>query len=397
MNLAMQTTPSSLPAGLNITGVPPVHARFPPEPPPESVALNPPTLTGIYRSNLHYRVIPVMSDAEKLEAAVNLVHSTEGAGVVYAATAKAVEALHHALQAGGESATLYHGQLPAKLRNANQAAFMNGSYRVMVASSAFSSGNEKRDIRFVIHHQLPASPELYCRESGIAGHDGEPAECTLLYYRKDKQVQQFFLARRYPAADEIGGVYSSLQTLAAGNIAVSAARLNEARATVPENRILVALKLLMDAGFVGQDERHDYRLTPLRAKQKELAALVEAYREQSARDHAALERVVSYAQTGFCRWKTLLQYVGAQVEWSHCGVCDNCLQPPEQALSPEHIRQSAPAKRQEERSPLPRIGSVVRVARFGEGRVVACAGDKITISFPDKKTRTFLRNYVEST
>src|SRR4051812_21076156 len=70
------------------------------------------------------------------------------------------------------------------------------------------------------------------------------------------------------------------------------ARLHETRAAVPENRILVALKLLMDAGFVEQDEHHDYRLTRLRAKQKDLMALIETYHEQSARDHAALERVV---------------------------------------------------------------------------------------------------------
>ena len=75
-----------------------------------------------------------------------------------------------------------------------------------------------------------------------------------------------------------------------------------------------------------------YRVARQRIKPKELKELVNTYRDKSARDHEALERLVFYAQTGFCRWKVMLEYFGEHVDWSHCGVCDNCRQPPEQAL-----------------------------------------------------------------
>ena len=348
--------------------------------------------TGIYRSNLHYRVLNATSEREKLEQTLSLVHATPGAGIVYAATIKAADEARHALEQAGESVTWYHGQMPSRMRARNQDEFMRGERRVMVATNAFGMGIDKRDIRFVIHYQIPASLEAYYQESGRAGRDGETAECTLLHYAKDKQVQQFFLARRYPGADDLGAIYAALQTLAQEQPRISYARLHEALGQVSETRLQVALKLLKDGGLLEQDERLEYRLTRLRVKAKELTQLVETYRDKSARDQEALERMVFYARTGFCRWKVMLEYFGEQVDWSHCGVCDNCLQPPEQALSPEHVRDHAPPAPS---GKTPQVGSVVKVARYGEGRVVSSAAEKVVIEFPDGQTRTFLREYVE--
>ncbi|WP_168798717.1 ATP-dependent DNA helicase RecQ [Herbaspirillum sp. ST 5-3] len=350
--------------------------------------------TGIYRPNLHYRVIVTTGESEKLEETVRLVRKSHGSGIVYAATVKAAEQVYLLLRQAGESVTCYHGQLPAKTRTQNQDSFMTGASRVMVATNAFGMGIDKHDIRFVIHCQIPASLEAYYQESGRAGRDGEAAECTLLYYAKDKQVQQFFLARRYPGIDDLNTVYAAVQTLTAEHKRTSFAHLRDTLEQVPENRLQVTLKLLKDGGLVEQDDNLDYSVTRQRVKAKELNQLVENYREKSARDHEALERMVFYAQTGFCRWKVMLDYFGEEVEWTHCGVCDNCRQPPEQALSPAHVREHIPPETQKSKSPLPEVGSTVKVPKYGEGRVMSLADDKVTITFPDSQTRTFLREYV---
>lgn len=350
--------------------------------------------TGIYRSNLHYRVLAVTTESEKPDQTLQLVRETQGSGIVYAATIKAAEEIHHRLQEAGESVTWYHGQLPARVRSENQDAFMNGDRRIMVATNAFGMGIDKPDIRFIIHYQLPANLEAYYQESGRAGRDGKDAECILIHYAKDKQVQQFFLARRYPGVDDLGNVYATLLGLSQEHPQVSYARLQEQLEHMADTRLLVALKLLKDGGLLVQDDKLDYRLTRLRVDKKELRQLVESYRDKRTHDQEALERMVFYAQTGFCRWKVLLDYFSEPVEWSHCGVCDNCRRPPEQMLSPEHVRHHAPPPRTA-KVVLPVVGSAVKVAKYGEGRVVSSADDKVTIQFPDSQTKTFLSNYVE--
>jgi ATP-dependent DNA helicase RecQ len=350
--------------------------------------------TGIYRPHLHYSVVQVTSAAEKYQKALELVQRTAGVGIVYAATVKAAGEMHRILLDAGESVTLYHGKLHAAERKANQDLFMNGERRVMVATNAFGMGIDKIDTRFVIHLQVPANLEAYYQESGRAGRDGKDAECTLLFLQDDKRVQQFFLVKHYPQAAELKAVHQAMRELAQ-DAPVSFERIKEAIDELPASKLKICLKLLKDGRLLRQNRRLEYLLKGCEAKAAVYGQLAEVYAQKQERDREALEQMVSYAVSGFCRWKVLLDYFGDEVDgFEQCGHCDNCRNPPVAAAIRDDEFEPAP----DEPEPAAHafvVGARVRVPKFDVGTVQAVAGDEITIAFPDASTRTFRADYVE--
>jgi ATP-dependent DNA helicase RecQ len=354
--------------------------------------------TGIYRPNLHYRVVQVTNADERYAEALRLVREQGGVGIVYAATVKAAEEMHQILVEAGESVTLYHGKLHAAERKANQDLFMNDERRVMVATNAFGMGIDKPDTRFVIHLQIPANLEAYYQESGRAGRDGKDATCTLLFFQDDKRVQQFFLVKHYPTANDLRAVYEAVCELAnSGPVTID--RLEEA-VSEHESTLKVGLKLLKDAKLVRQNRKLEYVVTNAQPKAATFAELADVYVQKQERDKEALEQMVGYAVSGFCRWKLLLDYFGdAHPGFEKCCRCDNCLNPPALALPDIEIRDDEfdrePLATEEPSAPAFEVGARARVPKYGEGVVTAVAGDQVTIEFPDQEQRTFLAGFVE--
>jgi ATP-dependent DNA helicase RecQ len=356
--------------------------------------------TGMYRPNLHYSVIQVTRESEKLARAVELVRDAEGAGLVYAATVKAAEEVHAALRAAGVASGLYHGKLSAARRHEAQDAFMDGSMRVMVATNAFGLGIDKPDTRFVLHYQMPGGLDAYYQESGRAGRDGDDARCLLLFMHADKAVQQFFMAGKYPSREDLASLYVALLRERGDGEAWTLERLQEALDR-PKAKLQVGLRLLRHQRVVRQHRDGRLELTRAGLDDKALETLLAGYREKRESDRAMLERMVFYGQTGQCRWKVLLEPFGEAEDFGTCGHCDNCLRmalavataESEAAAAAAEGEQAAPAPSPSARPPFS-PGDAVRVARYGAGVVEAIDGEGVTVRFLDGPARTFLADYV---
>ncbi|MCF8076716.1 MAG: RecQ family ATP-dependent DNA helicase, partial [Desulfotignum sp.] len=151
-----------------------------------------PFLSGVQRENLRFQVWPVTKN-EKNDVIFNCLKENisdgDSGAIVYCAGRKKTEKISDFLNEKGIVSQAFHaGRSEPDKRNI-QDDFVAGKIPVICATNAFGMGIDKKDIRLVIHADIPGSLENYLQEAGRAGRDTAPADCILLYEQEDIEDQ----------------------------------------------------------------------------------------------------------------------------------------------------------------------------------------------------------------
>ncbi len=217
-------------------------------------------ITGFARPNLQFAVVPT-ANGQKMESIVNLLTSNSemGSGIIYVGTRSKADELVEALTDNDIKAVVYHAGMDANSRDWVQEQFMRGEAQVVVATNAFGLGINKKDIRFVIHHDLPGTVEAYYQEAGRAGRDGKPSFCLLFYHQQDRYLREFFIKGDNPSPEIIQEIYdfllrrAGLEVDAQASILITYAEISQSLSeSVPEMAIGTALKILEKEGYLAR-------------------------------------------------------------------------------------------------------------------------------------------------
>jgi ATP-dependent DNA helicase RecQ len=278
---------------------------------------------SFHRPNLAFDVRKVAGEADKLRVLGKLIQRLRRPGIVYCATVRAVDDLYVALRHGKIPVERYNGKMTGDEREKSQASFMSSGRKVvMIATNAFGLGVDKPDIRYIIHYQMPGSPESYVQEAGRAGRDGKPARCVLLFQPDDIAIQEHFLKEAHPTKTQARAVAEGLYAWSDEGKEVSVRDLALSMA-LPERRVRVVLSVLEAMGVAKEVRAARWSGVEPRPTRQAIDKASMVFESRRISDRRRLAELLKYMNLQSCRVQMMRTYFGED-PGEKCGLCDSC-------------------------------------------------------------------------
>lgn len=303
-------------------------------------------ISGFDRKNIILVVREISVKEEKQKKIVEIIEKTPWVWIIYCSSRKHVIEVSEYLVSVWIKAWIYKGDLSAGAREDEQNKFMNDEYKVMVATNAFGMWIDKKDIRFVIHYNLPGSIENYYQEVWRAGRDGRMSYGIVLASYGDTKIQEFFIDHTYPEKKQIlefyDYLYKDFKTSEGKWTRVAKTYFVLASESGVGNDMIVwsIIKILEKYNIIRRwleetDSESDFRgrgLTLLQDKRPHSHLMIDWKRQDLLKDESnfkleQMKRLLFYPS---CRKRFILEYFGDTEDlatlWDNCWLCDFCLE-----------------------------------------------------------------------
>lgn len=214
--------------------------------------------TTATRTNLHYVVLHKETEEEKYAALRTLIEQKDCPTIVYVSRTKKTKELAEKLTLDGYPAKPFNGKMDSAEKIENQEAFIANRIKVIVATSAFGMGVDKKDVGLVVHYEISDSLENYVQEAGRAGRDQNlQADCYVLFNEDDLDKHFMLLNQTKLSISEIQQVWKAIKDLTKSRPSVCRSALEIARQAGwddsvhdIETRVKTAIAALENAGYV---------------------------------------------------------------------------------------------------------------------------------------------------
>jgi ATP-dependent DNA helicase RecQ len=159
------------------------------------------------RKNLTYSVY---KSENKIQNIIDYCKKTDEVGIVYCQTRKSVKDVAKILIANGINCGVYHGGMNADERSQMLNFWLSERIKIIVATNAFGMGIDKPNVRFVLHYEIPASPEAYFQEAGRGGRDGTESIAIAYYAPNDGSSLLEQIEKNYPEKEAVIHCYRAI-------------------------------------------------------------------------------------------------------------------------------------------------------------------------------------------
>lgn len=210
------------------------------------------------RTNLQYKVFARQQEEDKYICLRNIIEQKDCPTIVYVARTRTASKLAARLEQDGFSARAFHGKMDIRDKTENQNDFIAGRVQIMVATSAFGMGVDKKDVGLVVHYEISDSLENYVQEAGRAGRDERiNASCYILFDEEDLSKHFILLNQTKLHIGEIQQVWKAIKNITRFRLNISQSALEIARKAGwddsiinIETRVKTAIAALEEAGYL---------------------------------------------------------------------------------------------------------------------------------------------------